>query len=169
MGHQLLLPPAEWCPISAVWTTQGGRWGEIAEGPDSDGGVRLRWFGDGDKSEVRDPRNMDCPPTRWPESPRIALQRGHLSIKWPQSPRVCARQLSDLTTVDELEKVVASKAELSIGYAITSFGISFRLAPEPGRKGGQPLQGGSGGRLLQVGDQVQERCSFHCISLWAAG
>ena len=22
-GHQLLLPPANWCPIFAVWTTQG--------------------------------------------------------------------------------------------------------------------------------------------------
>ena len=22
-GHQLLLPPADWCPVFAVWTTQG--------------------------------------------------------------------------------------------------------------------------------------------------
>ena len=31
--------------------------------------------------------NTDCPPARWPESPRIAVQRGSLRIKWPESPR----------------------------------------------------------------------------------
>ena len=23
LGHQLLLPSADWCPVFAVWTTQG--------------------------------------------------------------------------------------------------------------------------------------------------
>ena len=31
-GHQLLLPPASWCPIFAVWTTQGAAGGQCPAG-----------------------------------------------------------------------------------------------------------------------------------------
>ena len=32
---------------------------------------------------VRPPHNMDCGPTRWPESPRIAMRCAPRSSKWP--------------------------------------------------------------------------------------
>ena len=43
--------------------------------------------------------NLDCPPERWPESPRIAVQRVSMRIEWLESPRVvCPRTGSRCST-----------------------------------------------------------------------
>ena len=35
------------------------------------------------KTQVRDPHSMDCPPKRWPESPRTAVQRANRASNRP--------------------------------------------------------------------------------------
>ena len=73
-GHQLLLPPANWCPMFAFRTTQVLHvLGELLNWPLCvAGAVRAgAWDGRGYDDQhrawpVRDPHNMNYNPTRWP-------------------------------------------------------------------------------------------------------
>ena len=54
----MLLPPADWCPVFAVWTTAQRAGGPAALG-----------------DQVGKPTTWTISPARWPSSPRIVVKR----------------------------------------------------------------------------------------------